>query len=374
MDLKFIEEKGIKVDTVGLREEFEKVSLEITLDTIALNETLISQGFPQIRPSSTEDISKLLQVMSVKLDRKTRSGKFAVDQDTLGKIDSPVTREIVRIRKLIKEKGYMARMLTSSPTGWVHCKFIVDGCNTGRIYAKDPNLMSMPEAVRKFLVAEKMFWNVDFKSEELFILAKMTGSETLKNALCGNDVHKWAASIALGKPENEITDEERKLGKVINYGLVYGLEENGLQFRLNLSKKKAKEIMTRVLENLGVENWMAAQKLWSLNNDFVETFYGRKMPLDKIGDEKLSVENRQAKRARRAVNYPIQGTAADILRNILVKLREANLPVRMVNQDSVLIDGTAEEAKALVGIMSECGKEFNLSVEVKTATNWRDAM
>ncbi len=231
--------------------------------------------------------------------------------------------------------------------GRIHPEFNHSTCPTGRIYSYIQNL---PKETRKVLIPdeeENVFIELDWSQQELRILGALSHEPVLLECFARNDdPHRIAISEMFQKPVSEVTDEERKVGKTINFGLIYGQEAPGLAWTLNISIEKAQELIDRYFSSLSlILKFKRDSREKFLATGYAETSFGRKTRLDLHGP------NRE-REIRRGFNHIIQGTGADILRMTLVKLNEALMDkpakLKFCAHDSIYLE-TPGEASEEVG-------------------------
>ena len=336
----------------------------------------------------------LFEKMGLPCNKKTKSG-YSTAEEVLEKIrfESPIVEKILEYRKLMKlNSTYVEGLIPyiNSKTGRIHSFFHQTITATGRISSTEPNLQNIPtreeigkEIRRAFLPEEgKIFIDADYSQIELRVLATMAEDEHMIYAFeHGEDIHKQAASKVLHKPIEEVTKEERSSAKAVNFGIVYGISDFGLSQQLGISKKAAKAYIDQYLEEYsGIKQYMDEIVEEAKKCGYASTMFGRRRYITELSSNNYMVRE-FGKRA--AMNTPIQGTAADIMKiamiNVYNKLKTEKLKSKIVLQvhDELLIE-TVEEEKEKVkqilkeGMESAAKLKVPLIAEISEATTWYD--
>lgn len=364
----------------GLRVDVESLAVRINAhsESVLKFGEALSKVAPGMRPSSTQEIGKyLFQTLGYESLKKTINGKDCVDLETLNKIYAKTHDESVKmildVRKEIKVLGQLKRMMKDVKAGRVHVEF-TDDCSSGRIYSKNPSLQTFSKECRECVIPDdgNSFVGADYCQQELQIMAVASQDKNLLKLLdSGEDLHTAVAKEALGK--NTISPEERMFGKVLNYGIPYGMEKDGLAGRLGCSREAAEMMLGRYwLKFPELHSWLESAKDFAEKNGFTTTLLSGKV----CGvQHKSSAGLEYKKDIRRCVNHILQGTAADILK-ILVEKIEIAFPgsLRMVIHDAVLVecrfDQVSMVSQKLEELMEEAGREFNLRAVVKFGQSW----
>ena len=241
-------------------------------------------------------------------------------------------------------------------TGRVHTSYMIAGANTGRLASQDPNLQNIPirteegRRIREAFVAApgKVLVSLDYSQIELRILAHIAGIEALKQAFReGQDIHAATASEMFGVPIEDMTPETRRRAKAINFGVIYGISGFGLARNLRIPRDEAQGFIDRYFERFpGIRDYMSETTAFAMEHGYVQTLFGRK-----IHTPEINAKGHTAAFARRAaINAPIQGTAADVIRRAMIRMDQATegLPARMLLSvhDELLfeVDEGAEDA------------------------------
>jgi DNA polymerase-1 len=326
--------------------------------------------------------------------RKTKTG-FSTDVDVLEILaaQDPVPEKILAHRKLSKLKSTYVDalpLLVNEDTGRLHTHYIQTGAATGRLASKDPNLQNIPireEEGRRirsaFVPAPGMrFVSADYAQIELAILAYLSKDPILLEAFArGKDVHRQTASLIFGVAEDQVTADQRRVGKTINFGVVYGMSSFGLAQGLRIPRADADRFIRTYFERLqGVDRFLKETIKSAEETGFVHTLMGRRRRVAGI-----TSSNRPERTAaqRVAVNSPIQGTAADIVKLAMVRLydrlAEKKLAARVLLQvhDEIILEAPLDEVTAVEGIVHEVMEHVTehaipLTVHCESGESWGD--
>jgi DNA polymerase-1 len=341
-------EKGFRVDVDALMDL--KRSCESILSN--LKKELLQRLGKTIRVDSNRELGSLLfQHLCLPLLRKTPTGYPSVAIDVLERLQDlysdahPFLKSLIEfknVQSLIKSLKTISKKLDLQ--GRIHPEFNQSGCPTGRIYSYIQNL---PKEVREVLIPDDegdLFVELDWSQQELRILAALSQEPVFLDCFARNqDLHKKVISEMFHKPISEVTDDERKLGKTINYALIYGQEAPGLAWRLNIPLKKAQELIGQYFFSLPmIQRFKDESREKFLTEGYAETVFGRQTRLDFAGPN-------NEKELRRAFNHIIQGTGADILRITLVRLSEAlkgqQAKLKFCAHDSIYLEARKEDSE-----------------------------
>ncbi|WP_291738084.1 DNA polymerase, partial [Leisingera sp. F5] len=280
----------------------------------------------------------------------------------------------------------------NAETGRVHTSYAQTGASTGRMASTDPNLQNIPvrteegRRIREAFVAEEgnVLLSLDYSQIELRILAHMAGIDTLKAAFAeGQDIHAMTASEMFEVPLDEMTPEIRRQAKAINFGVIYGISGFGLARNLRIPRKDAQGFIDRYFERFpGIRKYMDATVEFAKEHGYVQTLFGRK-----IHTAEINAKGPKAGFAKRAaINAPIQGTAADVIRRAMIRMPEAitHLPARMLLQvhDELLFEvpeAAVEETIAAARQVMETAADpavhlgVKLVVDAGRGQNWAEA-
>ena len=343
--------------------------------------------------NSTKQLGEILfEKMKLPVVKKTKSG-YSTDVDVLEKLKSedPIISEILDYRQLMKLNSTYVEGLKpyiNPKTKRIHSFFHQTITATGRISSTEPNLQNIPtrfelgKQVRKIFKPEpgKVYIDADYSQIELRVLAHMSEDTHMVQAFKdGEDIHRQAASKVFKTPMEEVTKEQRSNAKAVNFGIVYGISDFGLGEQLGISRKIAKQYIEEYLqEYAGIKNFMDDMKEKAKETGYVETLFNRRRYIPELKSNNYMVRQFGE---RAAMNTPIQGTAADIMKiamiNVYKKLIEENLEAKIVLQvhDEMMIEAPlaeAEKVKEIVKTEMEGAIKLNvpLIAEVSEAENW----
>ena len=343
--------------------------------------------------NSTKQLGEILfEKMKLPVVKKTKSG-YSTDVDVLEKLKSedPIISEILDYRQLMKLNSTYVEGLKpyiNPKTKRIHSFFHQTITATGRISSTEPNLQNIPtrfelgKQVRKIFKPEpgKVYIDADYSQIELRVLAHMSEDTHMVQAFKdGEDIHRQAASKVFKTPMEEVTKEQRSNAKAVNFGIVYGISDFGLGEQLGISRKIAKQYIEEYLqEYAGIKNFMDDMKEKAKETGYVETLFNRRRYIPELKSNNYMVRQFGE---RAAMNTPIQGTAADIMKiamiNVYKKLIEENLEAKIVLQvhDEMMIEAPlaeAEKVKKIVKTEMESAIKLNvpLIAEVSEAENW----
>ena len=343
--------------------------------------------------NSTKQLGEILfEKMKLPVVKKTKSG-YSTDVDVLEKLKSedPIISEILDYRQLMKLNSTYVEGLKpyiNPKTKRIHSFFHQTITATGRISSTEPNLQNIPtrfelgKQVRKIFKPEegKVYIDADYSQIELRVLADMSEDKHMVQAFKeGQDIHKQAASKVFKTPIEEVTKEQRSNAKAVNFGIVYGISDFGLGEQLGISRKQAKKYIDEYLtEYEGIKNFMENMTEKAKETGYVETLFNRRRYIPELKSNNYMVRQFGA---RAAMNTPIQGTAADIMKiamiNVHKELLGRNLKSKIVLQvhDEMMIEAPMEEAEEVKEIVkaqmeSAITLKVPLIAEVSEADNW----
>jgi DNA polymerase-1 len=324
--------------------------------------------------------------------KKTKTG-FSTDVDVLEILaeQDPVPEKILQHRKLSKLKSTYVDalpLLVNEETGRLHTHYVQTGAATGRLSSKDPNLQNIPireEQGRRIRTAfvpapGMLFISADYAQIELAILAFLSQDPILLEAFReGKDIHRQTAALIFGVPEDAVTADQRRVGKTINFGVVYGMSAFGLAQGLKIPRADADRFITTYFQRLsGVDRFLKETIASAEKTGEVRTLMGRKRRISTINSKNRTEKNAAE---RMAVNSPIQGTAADIVKMAMLKLyrrlKEEKLTARILLQvhDEIILEAPAAEAPAVERIVREVMEHVTeqpipLKVQCETGESW----
>lgn len=380
---------GIYADEKELKTFGDKLKEQLEIKTKIIYE-LAGQEF---NINSTKQLGEILfEKMKLPVVKKTKSG-YSTDVDVLEKLkgEHPIIEEILDYRQLMKLNSTYVEGLKpyiNPKTKRIHSFFHQTITATGRISSTEPNLQNIPtrfelgKQVRKIFKPEegKIYIDADYSQIELRVLAHMSEDEHMIQAFKENqDIHKQAASKVFKTPIEEVTKEQRSNAKAVNFGIVYGISDFGLGEQLGISRKIAKKYIEDYLnEYKGIDNFMKNVTETAKETGFVETMFNRRRYIPELKSNNYMVRQFGA---RAAMNTPVQGTAADIMKiamiNVFKQLNNKKLRSKIVLQvhDEMMIEVPIEEADKVKNIIqSEMQSAVKLKIpliaEVSEAENW----
>ena len=389
-----MERTGVLIDTKQLND----YSIELNKKMLELQAELHFLAGEKFNPSSPKQIQAILfDKHQLPVLKKTPKGDPSTSEDVLSELAEQyvLPRKILFYRSLAKLKNtYTDKLpLMVSPIDHrIHTNYNQIGTVTGRLSSNDPNLQNIPvrneegRRIRQAFIAPNGYKiiSADYSQIELRIMAHLSQDQSLLSAFANDkDIHRVTASEVLSKPEADVTAEERRRAKAVNFGLIYGMSAFGLSKQINLPRKEAQSYIDRYFERYpGVQTYMEETRQLAMQQGYVETLSGRRLYLPKIISGN-GIEKRGAERA--AINAPMQGTAADIIKTAMIKMSEwiKNQPtgnIRMVMQvhDELVFEVKEElvsEYSALIkSIMENCYQlSVPLKVDVGIGNNWDEA-
>lgn len=391
-----MERDGVKVDMGQIASFAEGLRKEMVERERRVREMT---GEPTLNVSSPKQVGDVL-FDKMKLDpkaKKSARGQYSTDETTLLEIADrhPVVDEILEFRAV---KKLLSTYIEPFPTfvspvdGRVHTTFNQALTATGRLSSSNPNLQNIPirtergKEIRKAFVPgtpDGLVMSADYSQIELRIMAHLSCDEHLIKAFReGVDVHQATAAKIFGKDHNEVTSDERRIAKTANFGIMYGISSFGLAQRLRIGRKESKKLIDDYFESFPAINSFIKDTIESAKeNGYVETIFGRRRYLPDINSHNATV---RALSERNAVNAPIQGTAADVIKlamiNVDKAMKEAGVKSRMVLQihDELLFDiveGEEDIMKEIVVREMENVVHLSvpLTVECNIGKNWLEA-
>ena len=326
-----MENSGIKVDReklILLSKEFGK-KIEMTKQKVL--DIAIKHGMDDFNVASPKQLSELLfEKMGISGGKKTKLGGYSTSSDVLESIydEDPIIEDILRYRQYSKLKSTYTDALQnqiSLKTNRVHTSFNMAGTTTGRLSSSDPNLQNIPvkgidgKKIRECFVADKgkVFLSLDYSQIELRLVAHISGDEEMiKIFNDGGDIHASTAKSMFGV--DEVDSDMRRRAKVINFGIIYGVSPHGLARQAGCSRTQAKDFIDSYFKAFpGIRMYMENTKQYSDEKGYVETIFGRKIHLPDASSNNSALRGHAH---RQAINSPIQGTSADIIKNAMIKI------------------------------------------------------
>ena len=389
-----MERSGIKVD----RDRLSRMSNTFAQKMAGLEaeiHALAGQSFNVGSPKQLGEI--LFDKLGFEGGKKGKTGAYATGADVLEDLatEHELPRQVLDWRQLSKLKSTYTDALQAHihpETGRVHTSYSIAGANTGRLSSNDPNLQNIPvrsedgRRIRKAFIAEpgKVLVSLDYSQIELRILAHVAQIDALKQAFRdGQDIHAMTASEMFDVPLDQMTPDIRRQAKAINFGVIYGISGFGLARNLRIPRGEAQSFIDRYFERFpGIKEYMDATVSFARANDRVETLFGRR-----IHTPEINAKGPRAGFAKRAaINAPIQGTAADIIRRAMVRMPDAiaSLPATMLLQvhDELLFEVTEDAVDSLIEAAKQVMEgaadpviqlDVPLIVDAGQGSNWADA-
>ena len=382
---------GMYVD----EKELEEFGQELKDKLEILTKEIYEMAGEEFNINSTKQLGEILfEKMKLPVIKKTKSG-YSTDVDVLEKLkkQDPIIEKILDYRQLMKLNSTYIEGLKpyiNPKTKRIHSFFHQTITATGRISSTEPNLQNIPtrfelgKRVRKVFKPEngKVYLDADYSQIELRVLAHISGDEHMIQAFKeGQDIHKQAASKVFKTPIDEVTKEQRSNAKAVNFGIVYGISDFGLGEQLGISRKLAKQYITEYLEQYaGIKAFMENITEEAKEKGYVETLFHRRRYIPELKSNNYMVRQFGS---RAAMNTPIQGTAADIMKIAMIKvyreLKKRNLKSKIVLQvhDEMMLEVLPEEKEEIKVMMKEAMEsaaklDVPLIAEISEASNWYD--
>ena len=390
-----IEREGINIDVPALKE----FSLQLQNDIAIVEAEIQSFAGTKFNVSSPKQVGEILfeYLKIIDKPKKTKTGQYATGEDVLSKLESlhPIVAKILDYRELVKLKNtYVDNLpeLVNKTTGRIHTSFNQVVAVTGRLSSDNPNLQNIPIRTEKGRQIRKAFiprdenhilLSADYSQIELRIVASISGDTNMCEAFrLKKDIHTATAAKVFGVNEDEVTKEMRYKSKSVNFGIIYGQGAFGLASNLNIPRKEAQDLINNYFKEYGaIKNYMDDTIEFARENGFVKTLLGRKRWLSDINSNNATVRNYAE---RNAINAPIQGSAADMIKmamiNIYNELKNNNFKTKMLLQvhDELVFDVYKPELEMVKPIIEKLMREalqLNVPVEVGIGVghNWLEA-
>ena len=383
-----MEHRGIKIDTTQLA----AMSKELTTEHAAAEQTMYAMVGREFNIGSPSQLSEVLFTELGLPTAGIKKGKtgYSTDQKTLDKLRGlhPVIELIERTRELAKLKNtYVDTLpLLADEHHRIHTTFAQDVAATGRLSSNNPNLQNIPvrsdlgRRIRTAFIPEKgnVFVSADYSQFELRLAAVLAGDEGLMNDFNSDiDIHTKTASDVYGIPLGEVTKNQRRDAKVINFGVLYGMSPHGLAAATGMSFGQAKEFIDQYFSlRAPIRRYIDATLAQARTEGYVETYFGRRRPTPDIHSSNYMVRQ-SAERA--AANMPIQGTEADLMKMAMLAVDEkiAGLGEQLLQiHDSILVEAPKENAERVASILKETMEavypalKIKLKVDVSIGNDW----
>jgi DNA polymerase-1 len=386
---------GIKVD----RDTLSRMSNAFAQKMAGLEAEIHELAGQPFNIGSPKQLGEILfDNMALEGGKKGKTGAYATGADVLEDLASEghvLPARVLDWRQLSKLKSTYTDALQdhiNAGTGRVHTSYSIAGANTGRLASTDPNLQNIPvrseegRRIREAFVAEpgNVLVSLDYSQIELRILAHIAGIDALKLAFKqGVDIHALTASQMFNVPLDEMTPDVRRQAKAINFGVIYGISGFGLARNLRIPRAEAQSFIDTYFERFpGIKDYMNDTKAFAKKHGYVQTLFGRK-----IHTPEINASGPRAGFAQRAaINAPIQGTAADVIRRAMIRMDDAiaDLPAKMLLQvhDELLFEVAEDSVDALIerarDVMENAANpavhiSVPLTVDAGTGANWAEA-
>ena len=386
-----MEKTGIRAEAQELKVYGEKLQVRIQ----ELEQKIYEQAGEEFNINSPKQLGVILfEKMKMPGGRKTKSG-YSTAADVLDKLapEYPLVADILEYRQLAKLKSTYADGLAAciGADGRIHSSFNQTITATGRISSTEPNLQNIPvrmelgRLIRKVFVPEEgyVFLDADYSQIELRVLAHLSGDEKLIQAYReAQDIHRMTASQVFHVPFDQVTSLQRRNAKAVNFGIVYGISSFGLSQDLSITRKEAAQYIEKYFETYPkIKGYLDGLVAQGKEKGYVSTMFGRRRPIPEL---KSSNFMQRSFGERVAMNSPIQGTAADIIKiamnRVHSRLVRENLSSRLVLQvhDELLIEAKKEELEQVSRILEEemrgaAELSVPLEIDMSTGASWYDA-
>ncbi len=393
-----MEERGISVD----RQILSRLSGDLAQSAAAIEEDIYRLAGEKINIGSPKQMGDILfGKMGLPGGSKTKTGQWSTSAQLLEDLAAEgheLPRKIVDWRQLTKLKSTYTDALPgyiNPRTKRVHTSYAMAATSTGRLSSSEPNLQNIPvrtsegRKIRTAFIAEpgNKLISADYSQIELRVLAHVAEIPQLTQAFAdGIDIHAMTASEMFGVPVKDMPSEVRRRAKAINFGIIYGISAFGLANQLSIPREEAGQYIRTYFERFpGIKDYMEATKAFARQHGYVETIFGRRAHYPEI---RSSNPTHRAFNERAAINAPIQGSAADIIRRAMVRmepaLNDAKLSARMLLQvhDELIFETSEEEVEATIPVirhvmenaaMPAISLSVPLHVDARAAHNWDEA-
>jgi DNA polymerase-1 len=390
-----MEHKGVKVDEAGLN----AYSVELHKDLLELDSSIKELAGVDFLISSPKQLGEVLfdKLKLVEKPKKTKSGQYATGEDILVSLKGKheIIDKILSFREIGKLKSTYVDALPreiNPNTGRIHTSFNQAVAATGRLSSNNPNLQNIPirsergKKIRAMFIpsdADHVLLAADYSQIELRIIASISKDKAMIEAFnAGEDIHTATAARVFGIESKDVTREQRSHAKTVNFGIIYGVSAFGLSNQTNLSRKESKELIDSYFESYpGIKSYIDSQVIFARENGYVETLMGRKRYLKDINSANAVVRGHAE---RNAMNAPIQGSAADIIKlamiNVHAAMAEKGFKSNMILQvhDELVFDARLDELDALKELIkdkmeSAIKLDVPLIADLGTGNNWLEA-
>jgi len=389
-----IERNGVKLD----QEDLKAITINLREDIISLEKEIYSLAGTEFNIASPKQLGDILFIR-LKLDdnaRKTKTRQFVTNEEILQRLTSkhPIVDKVLEyrgLRKLLSTYVEALPLLIDKKTGRIHTSFNQAVASTGRLSSNNPNLQNIPvkdargREIRKAFIPEKghIFFSADYSQIELRLMAHLSKDRSMiDDFLSGNDIHAATAAKIFGVEIKDVTREMRSRAKTANFGIIYGISSYGLSERLTIGRKEAKELIDGYFNSYpGVKIYMDESIKKARDLGYVTTMFGRKRYLPDIHSRNQVVRGNAE---RNAINAPIQGSAADIIKIAMVRIHEKMTSEKYLSKmilqvhDELIFEVLNSELEKLKSmVLFEMSNAAKLDVPMKvdwgTGNNWFEA-
>ncbi|MFN8166013.1 MAG: DNA polymerase I [Bacteroidia bacterium] len=390
-----MESEGIRLDKSSLKD----LSNQLTEDIIKTESDIQQMAGAQFNVSSPKQVGEILfdHLKIMEKPVKTKTGQYSTGEDVLSKLEHkhPIVRRILDYRELVKLKNTYVDVLpelTDKNTGRIHTSYNQVVAVTGRLSSDNPNLQNIPirtergrEIRKAFIPRDENFvlFSADYSQIELRIIADLSGDPGMLEAFnSGEDIHAATAAKVYGVKLEEVTSDMRRNAKMVNFGIIYGISAFGLADRLNITRTEAKGIIDNYFRQYPyIKEYMDASIDNARKHGYVETVLGRRRYLRDINSANATVRGFAE---RNAINAPIQGSAADMIKiamiNIHRELKKGNYKSKMLLQvhDELVFDAHKDETDRLMKMVEHHMKtaiplKVPVEIGMGTGKNWLEA-
>ncbi len=387
-----MESEGVKLDIQALRDYSKQLQAEIH----GLEKEIQEHAGAEFNIASPKQLGEILfeKLKIVEKAKKTKTGQFSTSEDVLMKLVNkhPIIQNILDYRSLTKLKSTYVDTLpdmVNPRTGRIHTSYNQAVAATGRLSSNNPNLQNIPirtergREIRKAFVPRGDNYTLlaaDYSQIELRIIANLSQDEGMIKAFNdGIDIHTATASKVYGVELNQVTSDQRRNAKTVNFGIVYGISAFGLSERLNIPRGEARDIIDSYFEKYpGIRAYMKKTVEFARENGYVQTIMGRRRYLRDINSQNAVVRGFAE---RNAINAPIQGSSADMIKIAMIKIHDAirkeNLRSKMILQvhDELIFDAHRDEVEKLKPLVLDhmvnaIPLKVPVVVEMNTGENW----
>ena len=386
-----MEKNGVRVNSDALKEYGDQLAVHIQ----ALEKDIYEEAGETFNINSPKQLGVILfEKMQIPGGKKTKTG-YSTAADVLEKLapDHPIVSKILEYRQYAKLKSTYADGLAAyiGPDGRIHGKFNQTITATGRISSTEPNLQNIPvrtelgRMIRKVFVPEEgyVFVDADYSQIELRVLAHCSGDAHLIEAYReARDIHRITASQVFHVPFADVTDQQRRNAKAVNFGIVYGISSFGLSQDLSITRKEAAKYIDDYFQTYpGIKTFLDQAVQHAKDQGYAVTLFGRRRPVPELSSSNFM---QRSFGERVAMNSPIQGTAADIIKIAMIgvdrRLKEEGLKSRLVLQvhDELLIEAEQTEVETVKEILRQemeqaASLDVPLEIDMHTGDNWYEA-